>query len=181
MKRCLAICALVALGSAAVRADVTVTTEVTIDGPMAAMMSGAMPRLNHAVKGTKARTDMEVMGQSVSTITDLTSRQVIVLTPSQKTAQVFDTESGAGPGAERAGDAHARRHLRADRKDANDWRTALRPVHVLDGDGRLADERAGPANAREVLEMLKGAKIDHQRCRLGGEERAWRRRVPRRS
>ena len=32
MKRCLAICALLALGSAAVRADVTVTTEVTIDG-----------------------------------------------------------------------------------------------------------------------------------------------------
>src|SRR6185436_5001204 len=90
MKRCLAICALVALGSAAVRADVTVTTELTIDGPMAAMMSGAMPRLIMRVKGTKSRTDIEVMGQSVSTITDLTAREVIVLTPGQKTAQVFD-------------------------------------------------------------------------------------------
>ncbi len=90
MKRCLAICALVALGSAAVRADVTVTTEVTIDGAMAAMMSGAMPRLIMRVKGTKSRTDVEVMGQSVSTITDLTTRQVIVLMPGQKTAQVFD-------------------------------------------------------------------------------------------
>ena len=30
------------------------------------------------------------MGQSVSTITDLAARQVIVLTPGQKTAQVFD-------------------------------------------------------------------------------------------
>jgi hypothetical protein len=90
MKHCLAICALVALGSAAVRADVTVTTEVTIDGPMAAMMSGAMPRMIMRIKGTKSRTDVEVMGQSMSTITDLTARQVIVLTPSQKTAQVFD-------------------------------------------------------------------------------------------
>ena len=90
MKRYLAICALVVLGSALVRADVAVTTEITIDGPMAAMMSGAMPRMIMRVKGTKARTDIEVMGQSVSTITDLTARQVIVLTPSQKSAQVFD-------------------------------------------------------------------------------------------
>ncbi|MEO8258268.1 MAG: hypothetical protein ABI868_13050 [Acidobacteriota bacterium] len=90
MKRCLAVCALVALGSAAVRADVTVTTEVTIDGPMAAMMSGAMPRLIMRVKGNKARTDIEVMGQSMATITDLTTRQVTVLTAGQKTAQVFD-------------------------------------------------------------------------------------------
>src|SRR5215210_5136343 len=91
MKRGLAIsCALVVLGSAVVRADVTVTTEVTIDGAMAAMMSGAMPRMVMRIKGTKARTDVEVMGQSVSTITDLTARQVIVLTPAQKTAQVFD-------------------------------------------------------------------------------------------
>jgi hypothetical protein len=91
MKRCLAICALVVLGSGAVRADVTVTTEVTIDGPMAAMMSGAMPRIIMRVKGTKARMDIEVVGQSVSTITDLSARQVIVLMPSQKTAQVFDS------------------------------------------------------------------------------------------
>ena len=90
MKRCLAICALVALCSAAVRADVTVTTETTIDGPAAAMMGGAMPRMIMRIRGTKARTDIEVMGQSISTITDLTTRQVIVLTPSQKTAQVFD-------------------------------------------------------------------------------------------
>ena len=66
------------------------TTEVTIDGAMAAMMSGAMPRMVMRVKGTKSRTDVEVMGQSVSTITDLTNRQVIVLTPGQKTAQVFE-------------------------------------------------------------------------------------------
>ena len=92
MKHCLAICALVALGSAAVRADVTVTTEVTIDGPMAAMMSGGLPRMIMRVKGTKARMDFEVMGQNVSTITDLTARQVTVLMASQKTAQVFDTD-----------------------------------------------------------------------------------------
>jgi hypothetical protein len=90
MKRCLAICALVALGSAAVRADVTVTTEVTIDGAMAAMIGGAMPRMIMRVKGTKSRTDVEVMGQSVATITDLAARQVIVLTPGQKAAQVFE-------------------------------------------------------------------------------------------
>ena len=90
MKRCLAICAIVALGSAAVRADVTVTTEVTIDGPMAALMSGAVPRMIMRVKGTKSRTDIEVNGQILSTITDLTTRQVIVLTQGQKTAQVFD-------------------------------------------------------------------------------------------
>src|SRR5712691_11181677 len=90
MKRCLAICALVALGSSALTADVTVTTEVTIDGPMAALMSGAVPRMIMRVKGTKSRTDIEVNGQILSTITDLTSRQVIVLTQGQKMAQVFD-------------------------------------------------------------------------------------------
>ena len=92
MKRCLAICALVALGSAAVRADVTVMTEVTIDGPMAAMMGGAMPRMTMRVKGTKARMDFQVMGQSMSTITDLTARQVTVLMASQKSTQVFDAD-----------------------------------------------------------------------------------------
>jgi hypothetical protein len=90
MKRCLAIGALVALGSAALTADVTVTTEVTIDGPMAALMSGAVPRMIMRVKGTKSRTDIEVNGQILSTITDLTTRQVIVLTQGQKMAQVFD-------------------------------------------------------------------------------------------
>ena len=99
MTRCLAICALVVLGSGAVRADVTVTTEVTIDGPMAAMMSGAMPRMIMRVKGTKARMDVEVMGQSVATLTDLTARQVTVLMPGQKTAQVFDAGAAAGGGA----------------------------------------------------------------------------------
>jgi len=90
VKRCLAIGALVALCSPAVRADVTVTTEVTIEGSMAAMMGGAMPRLIMRVKGTKSRTDVEVMGQSVSTITDVAARQVVVLMPGQKTVQVFD-------------------------------------------------------------------------------------------
>jgi hypothetical protein len=44
------------------------------------------------VKGTKARMDVEVMGQSVATLTDLTARQVTVLMASQKTAQVFDAD-----------------------------------------------------------------------------------------
>lgn len=92
MKRCLATCALVVLGSAAVRADVTVTTEISIDGPIAAMMRGATPRLIMRVKGTKARMDVEVMGQRVSTVTDLTARQVTVLMANQKTAQVFDAD-----------------------------------------------------------------------------------------
>jgi hypothetical protein len=99
LKRWLAIGALVALGSAAVRADVTVTTEMTIDGPMAAMMSGAMPRMVMRVRGTKARVDVEAMGQSLSTITDLTARQVIVLTPGQKSAQLFDADRLQAPAA----------------------------------------------------------------------------------
>jgi hypothetical protein len=159
MKRCLAICALVALGSAAVRADVTVTTEVAIDGPMAAMMSGAMPRMIMRVKGTKARTDMEVMGQSVSTITDLTSRQVIVLTPSQKTAHVFDAErvQAQAPGApampppdvtfEPTGKTQT---IGGQLCDQFTFSTAMDVSQM---------SALAPQMPREVLEMLKGAKM----------------------
>jgi hypothetical protein len=159
MKRYLAICALIALGSAAVRADVTVTTEVTIDGPMAAMMSGATPRMIMRVKGTKARTDMEVMGQSVSTITDLTARQVTVLMASQKTAQVFDADrlqaQAAGPAAiprpevifEPTGQAQT---IAGQPCDQYRFSTSMDMTQMAS---------LAPQMPKEAAEMLKGAKV----------------------
>ncbi len=93
MKRCAAIFALIALCSAAPHADVTVTTMSTFEGGMAAMMNGVAPRMIVRIKGRKMRTDMEFLGQTISSITDLTTRQMITLMPAQKTAQVLDAAS----------------------------------------------------------------------------------------
>ncbi len=103
MKQFAATVALLVLTSAALRADVTVSTDVTIDGPMAAMLNGSMPRMTMRIKGQKARTDMEFMGQTVATLVDLDTRQMIVLMPAQKTAQVIDPTKMAAAAAATGG------------------------------------------------------------------------------
>ena len=106
MKRSVATVALIALCSVALGADVTVTTTTTIEGPLAAMMNGASPRMITRIKGMKSRTDLEFQDQTLSTIIDLATKQAVVLIPAQKTAQVVDAASvaartGSTPGAPR--------------------------------------------------------------------------------
>ncbi len=103
MKRSVATVALIALCSVALRADVTVTTMMAIEGPLAAMMNGATPRMITRIKGMKSRTDLEFQGQTLSTIVDLATRQTVVLMPARKTAQIVDAASVAARAGSTAG------------------------------------------------------------------------------
>jgi hypothetical protein len=88
MKRWLATVLVFAVSSAVVRADITIVQTTTIEGGMAAM-GGAnpSPRMTNRIKGLKSRNDVEMPNTNASTITDLTTKQVIMLRHDQKTAQ----------------------------------------------------------------------------------------------
>ncbi len=82
--------AVVAACSAALHADVTVVQTTTIEGGMAAMAGQTMsPKVTMRIKGLKSRSDVDAQIIQVSTIGDLSARQVIVLRPDQKTAQIL--------------------------------------------------------------------------------------------
>ena len=97
MKRWLATFAMFAACSAAVLADVTIVQTTTIDGGMAAMSGQAMsPTTTTRIKGLKSRSDIDSEMIKLSGIADLETKQVIVLSPGQKTAQVLTPASVAG-------------------------------------------------------------------------------------
>ncbi|HVD93919.1 MAG TPA: DUF4412 domain-containing protein [Vicinamibacterales bacterium] len=94
MKRWLTTVVVFALCSVAVRADVTIVQTTTVEGGMAAMGGGNVsPKMTARVKGKKMRNDVEVGPNLMSTIMDLTSKQMILLHHDQKTATV--TSPGA--------------------------------------------------------------------------------------
>lgn len=97
MKRWLATGALVALCGTPALADLKVTSTTSMEGGFAAMLGGLTPRMVTSIKGTKGRMDMEMGPQALATITDSASLQVIVLNPSEKTAQIMTM---VAPGAE---------------------------------------------------------------------------------
>lgn len=104
MKRFVTTLAIVAMCSSVLRADVTVTSTMSIEGgaPGMAGASGMTPRLVMRIKGLKARSDVDVNGQTQTSITDLASKQIIVLQHAQKTAQVYSAQAlatGLKPGA----------------------------------------------------------------------------------
>lgn len=83
-----------------VRADLTVTQTMRMEGAAAAMMPpGQLPKTVMRIKGMKSRADIEAAGQTVTAITDLAARQVMMLMPGTKTAQVITPESVAAGGA----------------------------------------------------------------------------------
>jgi Domain of unknown function (DUF4412) len=97
MKRWLITVLVFALCSSVVRADVTVVSTTTIEGGMAAMGGANMtPTMTSRVKGMKMRMDME-MGPNInlSSITDLTAKQVILLRHDEKTATIVTTAAPA--------------------------------------------------------------------------------------
>jgi hypothetical protein len=98
MKRPLATIAIATLCSTSVWADVTITTVTTIEGGLSAMTGGATPRTVTRIKGSKARSDVDAMGQTFSSLVDLTTKQVLFLHPAEKTAQVMGAGSGQAPG-----------------------------------------------------------------------------------
>jgi hypothetical protein len=81
-----------------VSADLTLTTSTSVEGGMAAAAGGPpMPKIVTRIKGTKARTDIDMNGTTSSTLVDLASKQMIMLRHDEKTAQTIDP-SAAAPG-----------------------------------------------------------------------------------
>lgn len=97
MKRCLVTVAIVALCFATLRADLSFTQTITIEGA-AAVAAGAanqpMTMLTR-IKGTKLRGDVEGAGMKVSTIMDLATKEMTVLNHEDKTAQVITPDKAA--------------------------------------------------------------------------------------
>lgn len=89
-----------ALCIAPLRADITVTQTITMEGPAAAMMPpDALPTITMRIKGMKARTDIVAGKQTVTAITDLTTKQVLMLMPGSTVAQVITPQAVAGGGS----------------------------------------------------------------------------------
>jgi hypothetical protein len=97
MKRFLCTLAVIAVCLAPLHADLTLSQTITIEGGMAAMMGGMQPKMTTRIKGLKARMDVDVMNQQVSTITDLDKKQVAILNGMTKTATIVDATSMGGP------------------------------------------------------------------------------------
>ena len=99
MKRWVATCAAaVMLVSAVLHADLTITQTVTVEGGAAAMMGGnAAPRIVLRIKGTRTRSETEVMGQSTVMLFDLATKQMVMLNAADRTARVVDATSPAIP------------------------------------------------------------------------------------
>jgi len=80
--------AVAALGLVSVSADVTVVQTMTMEGPAAAMAGGMLPRITMRIKGQKSRADVEVKGQTISSIADIETGQMIMLNTATRTATV---------------------------------------------------------------------------------------------
>jgi hypothetical protein len=105
MKRWFATLMIIAIGSTAVRADVTVVQTASMEGSLAAMAgTNTAPKITTRVKGMKSRTDVELPTGPTSTIVDLVAKQVIILVHEQKTGQIVDGSGAAAAApAETAG------------------------------------------------------------------------------
>ena len=96
MKRPLLTLCIVALSLAPLRADLTITQTITLEGGLASMLGGMKPTLTTRIKGTKARTDVDVMNQTMTTIADVVTKEITVLNSATMTAMVMT--AGAIPG-----------------------------------------------------------------------------------
>ncbi|HEY0875366.1 MAG TPA: hypothetical protein VGD94_17960 [Vicinamibacterales bacterium] len=95
MRNALVTAAIVAMSLVGLRADVTVVQTMTMEGAAAAALGGAMlPRITMHIKGQKARSDIEMNGQTISSIADIKARQIVLLNSANKTAMVMTPNSG---------------------------------------------------------------------------------------
>jgi hypothetical protein len=90
MKRWVATITIAALCGTSLLADVTITSTTSMEGGTAAMMGGMTPKSVTRIKGNKARTDIDVSGQMVATLMDLQKKEIYMLRPDQKTAQLLN-------------------------------------------------------------------------------------------
>lgn len=93
----IALVAIVLAVPVSLRADVTITTVMTIEGTAAGMAPGQSPsRMIVRIKGLKMRTDIEAGGAStMSSIADAGGKQVILLDSRKKTARILDAASAS--------------------------------------------------------------------------------------
>lgn len=99
MRKAMLVGAIVSLVLTPLRADVTLVQTTTMEGKAAAMMQpGQLPTITQRVKGMKARIDVEVMGQTITSLTDLAKKEVILIQPGSKVAQIFTPASVASGG-----------------------------------------------------------------------------------
>lgn len=93
MKRWVAVTLMVGVASASLLADVKVTTTTTLEGPITAMMGSITPSMVTHIKGQKARIDVTMGDQLMSTIYDVQAKQFIVLNTTEKTAHILTPEA----------------------------------------------------------------------------------------
>ncbi len=90
MKGFFAAIAVAAVCCVPLRADVTVSQTMTMEGAAAAMAGGNMQStMTTRIKGMKARGDMEMMGMAMSTLVDLVQKEAYLLRADQKTATLM--------------------------------------------------------------------------------------------
>jgi uncharacterized protein DUF4412 len=103
MKRWSATLLALAVCSAVVHADVTIVQKTTVEGGPAAAMGGASPTMTSRIKGNRGRVDIDMANPNVtanmSTITDASTKEVILLDHNQKTARVSTGAPAAPAGA----------------------------------------------------------------------------------
>ena len=95
MKRVWTTMAILALCLAPIRADVTITQTISMEGAMAAAMGGQTPTMTMKIKGKKSRSEVSAGPMNMSSIADLDARQVIILNAAEKTAQIISVASVA--------------------------------------------------------------------------------------
>ncbi len=141
-----------ALASAfpSVRADVTVVQTMTLQGSAAVMKNTQMPRMTTRIKGQKSRTDIEVSGQTTSSIIDLASKQVIILNSATRTATVRAPGSTTVPQPMSASVKPTGKSQTIDGQQCDE--------HALSIRLNLAD-MTGPALAPEAIAMMKDARV----------------------
>lgn len=99
MRKWLATVAMCTISLVSLRADITVTQTMTMEGGAAAMMQpGQLPKTTMRIKGMKSRADIEAGSMTITAITDLASKQVIMLLPNTTVAQVITPGSVAAGG-----------------------------------------------------------------------------------
>lgn len=101
MKRCLMTWIAVVLCLAPVGADLTLTQTMTIEGGAAGAMMADKPPMATVmrIKGRKARGDMDMMEMKISTLTDLSTKETMLLNHTEKTAQLVSATSVAAAAA----------------------------------------------------------------------------------
>ena len=158
MRRCVITLVAIAFCSSAVRADVTVTSTTTIEGSAPGMAGpGFTPRMVMRIKGLRARSDVEMNGHTQTSITDLAAKEIVVLSHTDKTAQVF------GPGQLAAmTKPFVMPKIEASSKSTGESRAingAQCDEYAVKMGMNLAEFSASPGMAPEAAAMLKDVRM----------------------